>query len=155
MKTLEEIRFYRATGEHGYLSNLYPCEIQMGGRAFATSEHAYQFGKPSEPAVAEWLMAAPSPSLCAQAAHALFPWQVKPDWNKAKVQRMKVVLIAKFTQHPELRARLLATGGARLIEESKMDNFWGMGKSGNGQNMLGVLLMELRDVLRQVGERES
>jgi predicted NAD-dependent protein-ADP-ribosyltransferase YbiA (DUF1768 family) len=35
------------------------------------------------------------------------------------------------------------------VEASKTDAFWGLGKKGNGKNMLGVLLMELRDELRK------
>jgi len=32
-----------------------------------------------------------------------------------------------------------------LIEDSKMDGFWGIGAKGNGKNMLGRLLMEVRE----------
>ena len=58
-------------------------------------------------------------------------------------------LRAKFEQHPDLARNLVATGDARLVEESNMDAFWGIGKKGIGQNMLGVLLMEVRSSLQQ------
>lgn len=142
------ISFYRASGAFGYLSNLWPAPLTFEGVAYPDSERAYQAGKPVKPEVAAWLAAAPTASLCAQAAHALLPWQVRPDWNAAKVGRMRDVLRAKFAQHPDLAAKLLATGGAALVEESKSDAFWGTGKKGTGKNMLGVLLMEVRDELR-------
>jgi hypothetical protein len=41
------------------------------------------------------------------------------------------------------------TGDAALIETSSIDAFWGIGKKGIGKNMLGKLLMEVRDELRQ------
>ncbi len=144
---MSEIRFYRAKGEYGYLSNLYPCEFIFEGRVYSTAEHAYQFGKPNKPEIAEWLLQAPSPSLCAQAAHSLFMWQVRSDWNDIKVERMRQVLCAKFTQNTALAMRLKETGDAQLIEESTMDAFWGIGKKGNGKNMLGHLLTELRSQL--------
>lgn len=146
---MSEIRFYRASGPYGFLSNLYPELVIFEGRGFTCAEYAYQFGKPAKPEVAAWLMAAPTPSLCAQAAHALFMWQVRSDWADIKVDRMRRVLAAKFTIG-DLDERLLATGDAQLIEESTMDAFWGVGKKGNGKNMLGVLLMELRERCRDV-----
>ena len=143
----DEIRFYRATGPHGFLSNLYPARLFFEGRWFDCAEQAYQFGKPQSQSVAEWLIAAPTFSLCAQAAHALLPWQVRPDWSREKVPRMQLILRAKFTQDghtSELFAQLQATGDSPLIEESKTDAFWGIGRKGDGKNMLGILLMAQR-----------
>lgn len=143
------IRFYRATGEHGYLSNLWPAPIVVDGVMFPDVERAYQFGKPSDPAVAAWILAAPTATLCAQAAHALFPWQVTKGWNDTKVERMERLLVVKFYQHDNLAAKLAATGDALLIEESTTDAFWGLGKKGTGKNMLGVLLMRVRERLQR------
>ena len=54
-------------------------------------------------------------------------------------------LRAKFGQHAALRNLLVETGSAELIEHTENDSFWADGGDGSGQNMLGVLLMELRD----------
>lgn len=145
---MNEIRFYRANGPHGYLSNLYLCGLDFEGRTFDSAEHAYQFGKPRKIEVAEWLMRAPSASLCAQAAHALFAWQIREDWATYKIERMSAVLRAKFAPRSILADTLLLTSDAVLIEESTMDAFWGIGKKGTGANMLGTLLMEIRSELR-------
>lgn len=127
------------------MSNLYRREIVFEGRTFRSSEDAYQYGKPKDPEVAEWLVSAPKPHLCAAAAHALFSWDIRPDWSKIKVDRMRAVLHAKFGQHEDLRQMLLDTVDAILIEESKTDPFWGTGAKGNGKNMLGLLLMQIRE----------
>jgi len=86
------------------------------------------------------------------AAHGLYTWDIAPNWSKTKFDRMRGVLYAKFTQHPELRELLLSTGNARLVEVATVDNdvnrLWGE-VNGKGKNMLGVLLMELRDKLRK------
>jgi len=139
-----EIRFYRSSGEHGFLSNLFKAPIEFEGRKFRSSEEAYQFGKPKDIAVAEWLVSAPKQHLCAEAAHSLLAFDIREDWNSIKVDRMRLILEAKFAQNPGLKERLLKTGDAALIEDSKTDAFWGIGKKGNGKNMLGTLLMELR-----------
>jgi hypothetical protein len=145
---MTEIRFYRVSGEHGYLSNLFPVMMTFGGMIFTSAEAAYQFGKAKDPATAEWLVSAPKPHLCAITAHALLPYDVRDEWKEVKVQRMKDVALAKFSQHPSLAEQLLGTGDAILIEDSQVDAFWGIGKKGNGQNMLGKILMETREMLR-------
>lgn len=151
----QEIRFYRASEKpYGAFSNLYRREIEFEGERFVTSEHAYQAGKPRKPEVKAWLMAAPSPSLLAMAAHGLYYWDVSPGWSQKKFDRMRGVLRAKFTQHQDLRDLLLSTGAARLIETATVDNevnrLWGE-VNGQGRNMLGELLMELRAQLRSEG----
>lgn len=147
-----KICFYRANEKpHGVFSNLYRRKIFFEGEEFATSEHAYQAGKARKEAVREWILSAPSPGLVAMAAHGLYTWDIAPDWSKVKFDRMRGVLYAKFTQHLDLKEILLATGDARLVESTTVDNpvnrLWGE-VNGKGKNMLGVLLMELRDKLR-------
>ena len=56
-------------------------------------------------------------------------------------------LRAKFEQHAELRALLLATAPAKLVEHTENDAYWGDGGNGKGKNRLGYLLMELREQL--------
>jgi predicted NAD-dependent protein-ADP-ribosyltransferase YbiA (DUF1768 family) len=62
------------------------------------------------------------------------------------------VLRAKFSQNEDLRQLLCSTGSARLVETTRVDNavsrHWGM-INGKGHNMLGVLLMKVRDELQR------
>ena len=144
----EEIRFYRASEKPwGAFSNLFRSEIVFEDEVFPTSEHAYQAGKARKPEVRKWLMAAPSPSLLAMAAHGLYYWDIAPGWSTVKFARMRSVLRAKFNQHPDLHRLLLSTGDARLVESATVDNevnrLWGE-VNGVGRNMLGTMLMELR-----------
>jgi len=143
-----EVRFYRASEKpYGAFSNLYRREIEFEGEKFATSEHAYQVGKARKPEVRKWLMEAPSPALLAMAAHGLYVWDINSDWSKIKFDRMKRVLLAKFSQHEDLKQLLLSTGTARLVESATVDNavnrLWGE-VNGVGKNKLGELLMEVR-----------
>jgi ribA/ribD-fused uncharacterized protein len=149
----KEIRFYRANEKpYGAFSNLYRSPIRFEDREFPTAEHAYQAGKPVKEKVREWILSAPSPALVAMAAHGLYTWDIVPNWSRIKVDRMRQVLRAKFTQHEDLRALLLSTGNARLVEAGRTDNAvnreWGE-VNGKGMNKLGVLLMELRTELRK------
>lgn len=146
-----EIRFYRANEKpYGAFSNLYRREIHLDGQAYPTSEHAYQAAKARRPEVRDWILAAPSPALLAMAAHGLYQWDIVPEWSRIKFDRMRTVLFAKFSQHVDLRELLLSTGSARLVEAGTTDNavnrLWGE-VNGKGKNMLGIMLMELRERL--------
>jgi len=148
-----EIHFYRSNEKpYGVFSNLHRTPVTFEDQVFPTAEHAYQAGKAAKPAVRDWILSAPSPALVAMAAHGLYTWDIVPTWSKIKFDRMRGVLRAKFSQHPALRDLLLSTGNARLVEVGTTDNavnrLWGE-VNGKGKNMLGVLLMEVRDELRR------
>jgi ribA/ribD-fused uncharacterized protein len=156
---MNEIKFYRANEKpYGVFSNLFRREIVFEDTTFATAEHAYQAGKARRPEVRAWLMAAPSPALLAMAAHGLYQWDVAPSWSRTKFDRMRAVLLAKFTQHEDLRETLLSTRSVRLVETATVDNavnrLWGE-VGGVGKNMLGLLLMELRTQLRASPETQT
>lgn len=146
-----EIRFYRANERpYGMFSNLYRIPVELDGVVYPTAEHAYQAGKARKAAVREWLMSAPSPALLAMAAHGLYYWDITPGWSTNKFDRMRRVLAAKFSQHEDLKELLLSTGNSRLVESATIDNevnrLWGE-VNGVGRNMLGNLLMEVREQL--------
>lgn len=155
---MKEIRFYRASEKpYGVFSNLYKRPITFEERVYPTSEHAYQAGKARKEEVRDWLMAAPSPSLLAMAAHGLYQWDIAPDWSRIKFDRMRAVLKAKFTQHSDLAAILLDTKDAVLIETATVDNavnrLWGEVPGKGGKNMLGIMLMEVRESMRQTSNK--
>lgn len=151
-RRVDDIQFYRANEQpYGVFSNLHRRPFIFEGREYLTAEHAYQAGKARKEAVREWILSAPTPGLVAMAAHGLYTWDIVSDWSRIKFDRMRAVLRAKFTQHDDLREILLSTGGARLVEVGRVDNLvnrtWGE-VNGKGKNMLGVLLMDLRQELK-------
>jgi diaminohydroxyphosphoribosylaminopyrimidine deaminase/5-amino-6-(5-phosphoribosylamino)uracil reductase len=77
------------------------------------------------------------------------PHLLRPDWGAAKQAVMAEALRAKFGAHAGPRAMLLATRGAELVEASPHDAYWGQGFQGEGRNMLGRLLEEVRAELEQ------
>lgn len=70
--------------------------------------------------------------------------KIRTDWDIIKEDVMYKVLLAKFTQHVKLRKLLISTGTYELIENSTVDAYWGIGKDGNGLNILGKLLQKVR-----------
>jgi ribA/ribD-fused uncharacterized protein len=78
--------------------------------------------------------------------------KLRRDWESVKVGVMRVAVVAKFIQHEELRTLLLGTGDAKLVEHTENDSYWGDGGDGSGKNMLGRILMEVREQLRSKAE---
>jgi len=75
-------------------------------------------------------------------------------WKENRYRIVKEGNILKFTQHSDLREKLLATKGKMLVEASPRDRIWGIGygaknalanKERWGLNLLGQVLVEIRD----------
>ena len=73
---------------------------------------------------------------------------LRPDWEKVKDEVMLQALRMKFNQHPEISKELLATGDAILIEHTQNDDYSADGGDGSGKNKLGLLLMQVRNELK-------
>ncbi len=154
---MDEIRFHRASERpHGVFSNLYRRAMEFEGESYPTAEHAYQSGKPRKSEVRAWLLAAPSPSLLAMAAHGLYSWDIAPGWSAGRFERMTRVVRAKFGQHADLAAILLGTGDARLVEtpaeDAPVNRRWGEVRVRGqwvGTNWLGMILGMIRTELRE------
>ena len=82
----------------------------------------------------------------------------KATWASHSSKIVKKALYAKFTQNPALKNSLAETAKRVLVEASAHDTHWGVGlrlsdplledpKMWKGKNILGKLLVEIRDEL--------
>ena len=141
---MSRIGFYRADrSRYGCFSNFSQHPFELDGLAWPTSEHYFQAMKFAGTPHVEEIRLAPGPMDAALMGRDRNR-PLRGDWDQVKDDVMRRALRAKFTQHAALAATLVATGDARLVEETSNDYYWGVGTEGTGRNMLGVLLMELR-----------
>lgn len=152
-----EIRFYIREEPYGWLSNFERSPMTVDGITYQTNEHFYQAQKSIEPAIRKWIGKAPTAWHAMKAGRALKERDIMPGWaepENIKLAVMKRGLSAKFSQNPDLAAKLLATGDAILHETPKggfTDSFWGCSPKADGSpgdSWLGRLLMQVRDDLR-------
>lgn len=128
-------------GEFAFLSNFYDAEVEYEGIKYPTNEHAFQAAKSLNPARRLEIAMLDTPGKAKRAGRSL---QLRHDWEKVKYDVMLDIVFAKFHQHPELAAKLLATGDAELIEGNWWnDTTWGV-CNGVGSNWLGRILMMVR-----------
>lgn len=73
---------------------------------------------------------------------------LRADWEEVKDKVMLQALRMKFSQNPEIAKELLATGDAIIIEHTRNDDYWADGGDGSGKNKLGLLLMKVREELK-------
>ncbi len=60
---------------------------------------------------------------------------------------MRQAVRQKFITHEALKELLLGTGSEELVEKTSGDDYWGCGTNGTGKNMLGKILVEIRQEL--------
>ena len=144
---MNTIRFYRISEPYGEFSNFSAHPIDLKDRIWPTAEHYFQAQKFAEAEHQEAIRGAKSPMIAARMGRSR-QRPLRGDWEMVKDELMCEALHAKVTQHANLRAMLLSTGDAELIEHTRNDRYWGDGGDGTGKNRLGQLLMELRSELR-------
>jgi ribA/ribD-fused uncharacterized protein len=132
-------------GSYRFLSNFWPAEVVYEGVTFPSAEHAYQAAKSLSPDERKRIAGLPTPGEAKKEGGKL---ERRADWEEVKFQVMEECVRYKFTHHPELKAQLLATGDAELIEGNDWgDKIWGV-SHGEGENRLGKILMKIRTELR-------
>ncbi len=70
------------------------------------------------------------------------------DWEQVKDDIMRKAVLRKFETHADIRKILLSTDDEPIVENSPVDYYWGCGKDGSGKNQLGLILREVREILR-------
>lgn len=141
------IEFYAVGDPHGEFSNFAPFPIFVDGKRWPTSEHYFQAQKFAGTPHEEEIRRVKKPRIAADMGRDR-KRPLRRDWEAVKDGVMLAALRAKFTQHVDLRALLLATSDARLVEHTSNDAYWADGGDGSGKNRLGQLLMQVRGELR-------
>lgn len=149
---------FRKTSERlGGLSNMAPgFPLEVNGIRIKTSEALYQACRfPDLPDVQRMIIEEASP-MTAKMKSKPYRDQSRQDWDLVRARIMRWCLRVKLAQNWErFGALLLETDGQPIVEESLKDDFWGAIPSVDGhlvgRNVLGRLLMELRELLRAPG----
>ena len=128
------------TGRYEFLSNFF-----MQGLPLLSIEHHYQAAKTDSPRWAQAILSAPSPREAKKLGRRC---PMRPTWEEEKVMVMRTLLRVKFMPGTPLARRLKRTRSRYLIEGNWWgDTFWGVCR-GEGQNMLGLMLMDVRSELK-------
>lgn len=114
------INFYSTSDDYGDFSNFAAWPIKVDGKTWPTSEHYFQAQKFLDEKYREEIRRVSSPMVAARMGRDRSK-PLRKNWESVKEQVMRKALRAKFEQHPELRALLLATAPAKLVEHTEND----------------------------------
>ncbi len=129
----------------------------MDGVRYATAEHFMMASKAklfADDAAHAEVLRAKSPAEAKAAGRAVRNYD-DAKWERVRFDAVVTGNVAKFGQHQDLRAFLVATGRRVLVEAAPRDTIWGIGmgaanpdaqdpKNWRGKNLLGFALMEAR-----------
>ncbi|MGE5470563.1 MAG: NADAR family protein [Bacteroidota bacterium] len=152
----EAVVVYKTKEGFGGLSNMasgYP--LQINGVRILTTEALYQACRfPHLPEVQREIIGQHSP-MTAKMKSKPHRKDSRPDWDEVRYKVMRWCLRVKLAQnYAEFGRLLLATRDRPIVEQSRKDDYWGAkladetGDTLIGQNVLGRLLMELREKLK-------
>jgi ribA/ribD-fused uncharacterized protein len=146
--------------EHRFLSNYHVCSIIYEDLEYTSTEAAYQAAKINfsdsrlRTNVERGRIAAMSPSEAKKETHKeSFKAMIRPDWDDVKLDIMYEINKYKYTQHPELGEMLLETGDKYLEETNWWSDFFYGVCDGEGENQLGMMLMRIRNEIKQSNGR--
>lgn len=139
------------------LSQWHAREFQLAGTTYPTAEHYMMAEKArlfGDRALLECILAAPDPGFAKALGRQVRHFS-EARWQSVRYGVVLTATLARFGQHPDLKAYLLGTGTRILVQASPLDAIWGMGlaathrDAGNpsrwpGLNLLGFALMETR-----------
>jgi ribA/ribD-fused uncharacterized protein len=152
-----------------FLSNFYWCEIQESTTYFdihktklnlcwPSAEHFYQSLKTNNLEEKLKILRCNTSSKAKKLGSKL---TLIPNWDKIKIEKMKLVVTEKFKQNLELKELLIETYPEKLMEGNYWhDNFWGkcfcdVCKQNIAKNMLGIILMQVRQNLIEENKNGS
>lgn len=146
---------YRTRDRFGKLSNMCAgMPVWHNGTEWNSSEALYQALRfPQRPDIHAAINAERNGFLSKQVAHR-HKDETRADWQSVKVPIMEQVLRLKTAQYlVAISTELDLTGERDIVEKSLRDDFWGaipddMGKV-HGENVLGILWMIIREMIRQ------
>lgn len=132
------------TGEYRWLSNFWNATIYYDGVHYPSVEHAYQAAKSPNITIRRHVAALSKPGDAKRYGRKI---PLRDDWEDVKADVMLDLLRLKFS-YTDLREKLLNTGDAELVEGNYWnDTYWGVCR-GKGENVLGKLLMRVREECR-------
>jgi N-glycosidase YbiA len=137
-------------GEYRFLSNFWPAIVVLDNIIYKSTEIAYQASKWSPDERDYFLSCTELESIDYNRKNTPNFYSAE-EWCGKRVDIMRDLLKQKFdpSVNPDNYEMLIKTGNKNLEELNWWkDIFWGVDESGNGENMLGKLLMEIREELK-------
>ncbi len=148
------VPFVKVKEQWGILGNFAPTPLEVDGVIFVNSEQLFQMMKFTDAETLTSIYHSRGMRIKYAAKAGEKHGLRRPDWGQIIVDEMKFCLQTKYDQSEEFRHVLNQTAGKIIVEDQssrktvKTVDTWGAVRANDkyfGSNLLGRLLMELRD----------
>ena len=154
------MRIRKVAEEWGVFCNFYATPIVVDGVAFKNAEQVFQLMKFKDPEIIKriWNGITANDKICHEVKRTVKSYEKayrRPDWGSMILDALKFALMRKYEQCELFRTELERSRGRFIVEDQTtfpkaQPDCWGVkpavdGVNFSGPNVLGRLLMELRD----------
>lgn len=139
----------RFEGKYAFLRNDYSCNVEYDGDVYPSADHAFQAAKTKDLSLREKIK-----NSDLNEARKIGKKEIVLDlnWNQDRLKIMETIQENKFSSLP-MKVRLLLTKDEELVQGGmKYDTYWGQDDSGFGENNSGLIIMKIREKLKNNGE---
>ncbi len=140
-------RFSRFDREN-VLSTAYPHEIELEDERWATAEHYLHLKLLLNENVKQRIRDTTDAQKAYEIAKPWYRRRVK-NWKNLRRVLMTRALYTKVQMYPDVKELLLAIEEEKIVEVSLYDHYWGIGRDQRGENMMGVIWMDIRNKIRK------
>lgn len=163
-QSFDYLFFWKRSDKHGYMSNWWnKHQLEIDGVIYPTAEHwmmcekARMFG---DDLIEAKILANNDPAIAKGLGRKVHGF-IQSTWMTHAFDIVHAGNMAKFGQNMVLKSKLLSTGNKILVEASPYDDIWGIKMDEfhpdaenplkwKGLNLLGFVLMKVRDDLRKI-----
>ena len=151
---MKSIWFKKVAEDYGWMGNMAPYPIKFEGKVWLTSEALFQSMRYDIESIKEIIRVEKSPMGAKMKSKKYKDQMVVVPMSELDVENMRKCVKVKFDQHPQLKKALIQTGMSPIYENignrnGERHKFWGVKKlsenEADGNNMMGRILMDLRD----------
>ena len=140
------IDFYKEFGPLGYLANYSNHSFFEDGIFYKTVEHYYQAHKFDNEELFNKVLEAETPKEASNIGRDRNNIR-REDFDKLQVMYQGLYL--KFSQNKDIRTKLIETRNSLIREMTVKENYWGIGPELDGENHIGILLMQVREKIKE------
>ncbi len=147
----EGARMVMRTDESDPFSSFSNHGFYLDDKDWLTVEHYFQAKKFENDVVQNMICKAKTPTEARKLGGSRWR-RPRKNWRDIRRIIMTRAVYIKFKTHADLAQMLLDTGEQTLIENSNYDYYWGCGRDRRGKNTYGLILMDVRNKLKQDAE---
>jgi ribA/ribD-fused uncharacterized protein len=172
---IKDYKFLSNFSKNPFESVLYGYPEDSEKYEWPTVEHYFQAAKFSGPGennlkYAQEILKQKTPALAKRLGSNRNPpngAKIREDWDKETEHLLNDIILKtkdiiminaikeKFSQNQDIQKGLLDTFPKILIEKSQTDNYWGSGRNGEGLNMLGKIIIDYRNKIKNIDSDDS